>query len=44
VLDPTVEKCYKQASGAMVIELLKIMCALLLSYTTPRALRLANPV
>jgi hypothetical protein len=42
VLDPTAEKCYRQASAVKVIELLRTTCAQLLSYTTPRALRPAN--
>jgi hypothetical protein len=42
VLDLTVEKYYKQTSGVMIIELPRIMCALLSSYTIPRVLRLAS--
>jgi len=42
LLDPTVEKCYKPTSGVMVIELPRIMCVLLSSYTTLRVLRLIS--
>jgi hypothetical protein len=38
VLDPTAEKCYRQASAVKAIELLRTMYAQLLSYTIPRAL------